>query len=282
VVRRGAGGRADSAKTGVIDCRALRRMGGSVPLKTTEAFVIDVRKLQEADRLVILFTRDEGKVRGVAASAARSRRRFGGKLERLSRVNVRYFEKEGRDLVRVDACDLLEESFTLHQDLDSAALLAYVAEVVDTFVHEREADPRYFRLVGSLLSALRGGADRRLLARYFQIWTLRLHGLMPDLEACGGCGAALARSGACVDERDMSMAMCPACGARGGSRIRRLSPKALELLRRFRSEAPAGLAATPADRQALAEIEGFAVANLESFLGHPFQSYRFLKEIETL
>ncbi len=253
-----------------------------MPLKTAEAFVIDVRKLQEADRLVILFTQDDGKVRGVASSAARSRRRFGGKLERLSRVNVRYFEKEGRDLVRVDSCDLLEESFTLHQDLESAALLAYVAEMVDTFVHEREADPRYFRLVGSVLAAVRGGADRKLLARYFQIWTLRLHGLMPDLDRCGACGRELARSGARVDEVDGSLAQCPACATGQGTRTRRLSPASLALLARFRSEGPAALKLDEAERAALAEIDGFAVAMLESFVGRRFQSYRFLREIESL
>jgi len=253
-----------------------------VPLKTTEAFVIDVRKLQEADRLVILFTQDDGKVRGVAPSAARSRKRFGGKLERLSRVNVRYFEKEGRELVRIDSCDLLEESFTLHQDLESTALLAYVAEMVDTFVHEREADPRYFRLVGSVLAAVRGGADRKLLARYFQIWTLRLHGLMPDLDRCGGCGRELARTGARVDEVDMSMAMCPGCATGQGRRTRRLTPAALALLGRFRSEGPGVLRVDDAERETLPEIDGFAAAMLEAFVGRRFHSYRFLKEIESL
>src|SRR5262245_6235988 len=111
--------------------------------------------MAEADRLITFFTEDAGKIRGVAASAARSRRRFGGKLERLSRVRVTFFEKEGRDLARIDSCDLLEESFTLYQDLVVAATLNYVAELVDIFTHERESDPRYFRLLVALMSAVR-------------------------------------------------------------------------------------------------------------------------------
>ena len=95
-----------------------------MPLRTSEAFIIDVLRLKEADRLVILFTEDEGKVRGVAASAAKSRRRFGGKLERLSRVRATWFDREGRDLARLDTCDLLDASFTLYTDLRAAALLS--------------------------------------------------------------------------------------------------------------------------------------------------------------
>ncbi|MFQ5701310.1 MAG: recombination protein O N-terminal domain-containing protein, partial [Acidobacteriota bacterium] len=74
-----------------------------MPLKKDEAYVLDVRKLPEADRLLVFFTREEGKLKGVARSAARSRRRFGGKLERLSRVRVSYLDREGRDLLRIDS-----------------------------------------------------------------------------------------------------------------------------------------------------------------------------------
>jgi DNA repair protein RecO (recombination protein O) len=257
-----------------------------VPLKTSEAFVVDVRKLQEADRLVVLFTEDEGKIKGVAPSAAKSRKRFGGKLERLTRVRVTYFEKEGRDLARIDSCDLLEESFTLHQDLRAAALLAYVAEVVDTFAREHESDPRYYRLVGSLLAALRAGGDPRMLARYFEIWTLRLHGLLPDLERCGDCGKELARGGARVIAGEMAEALCASCARRilgepKGDRVRqdRLSVAALGALARFRKFAPGDLVKVAFPPDVLAEIEAFAVAMLAAFVGHPFKAYRFMRDV---
>ncbi|HKY31346.1 MAG TPA: DNA repair protein RecO [Candidatus Polarisedimenticolia bacterium] len=247
-----------------------------MPLKRSEAFVIDVLKMQEADRLVVLFTEDEGKVRGVAASAARSHRRFGGKLERLSRVRATWFEKEGRDLARIDACDLVEESFTLYGDLRTAALLAYVAEIVDTFAHEREADPRYFRLLRSLIEAARAGVDPLLLARYFEVWTLRLHGLMPSLDACGECGSPLAAPGAVLGGADAPEAFCPSCRRRGGLR---LSPQAIAALDLFRRSAPAALGKAAASAAALGEVEAAAVAVLTSFVGRPFRSYRFLREM---
>ncbi|HEY3176102.1 MAG TPA: DNA repair protein RecO [Candidatus Polarisedimenticolia bacterium] len=261
-----------------------------MPLRTSEAFVIDVRKMGEADRLVTFFTEDEGKVSGVAASAARSRRRFGGRLERLSRVRVTYFEKEGRDLARIDSCDLLEESFTLHQDLDVAATLSYVAEVVDTFVHEREADAKYFRLLRSVMAAVRAGVDPALLARYFETWTLRLHGLMPDLDRCSACGRSSADSGLRVRTGGMPEALCGGCsrpGARvadenaaGPGRSVKLSRAALGLLDRFRRLAPSDLPGAAPERGTLSEVETFAVAMLTAFVGHEFRSYKFLREIQ--
>ena len=262
-----------------------------MPLKTSEAFVLDARKMREADRLVTFFTEDEGKIRGVAASAAKSRRRFGGKLERLSRVRVTYFEKEGKELARIDSCDLLEESFTLHQDLATAAVLSYMAEVADTFVRERESDRRYFRLLKSLMAALRAGAEPRLMARYFETWTLRLHGLMPELDLCGECGRALGRvaGAAYVEAGDAPVALCGACrrgssqpGDRRGrpaGRVVTISPAALEAIERFRRLPPAELAGRAPSSSVLSEIETFAVTMLTSFTGHGFRSYGFLRDL---
>lgn len=264
-----------------------------MPLQTSDAFVIDVRKMAEADRLVTFFTQEAGKIRGVAASAGKSRRRFGGKLERLSRVRVTYFEKEGRELARIDSCDLLEESFTLYHDIVVAATLSYVAEMVDVFSHERESEPRYFRLLKASMAAVRAGWDPSILARYFETWTLRLHGLMPALDSCSHCGRSLSPSGARVNPGEMSMASCPGC-ARGGaaesggaersrSRTLRLSPAALALLEQFRRSAPGDFQGKPApQKKAMAEVEEFTVGLLTSFTGHGFRSYGFLKHLEEM
>ncbi len=255
-----------------------------MPLRSAEAFVLDTRKLREADRLVILLTEEEGKVRSVAPSAAKSRRRFGGRLERLSRVRATWFEREGAALARLDGCDLLEESFTLHQDLLMAATLAYVAEIADTFAHERESDRRFFRLIKSLMEAFRllpAGGDTALLARYCETWTLRLHGLMPDLDRCGACGRDLAGHEAMIRGGGTEPALCARCArAAGGSPggPLRLSAAALAALERFRRFAPADLVNVALPPAVLGEIEGFGVSVITAFVGHPMRSYRFLKE----
>ena len=79
-----------------------------MPLKESEAIVLRTYPLREADLLVTLFTRLEGKVRGVARSAKRSKRRFGGALEPLTYVRVYYEDREGQELTRLDSCDVLE------------------------------------------------------------------------------------------------------------------------------------------------------------------------------
>src|ERR1700733_12605291 len=69
-------------------------------LRESEAIVLRSYPLREADLLVTLFTRTEGKVRGVARSAKKSKRRFGGALEPLTYVRALYDVREGQELTR--------------------------------------------------------------------------------------------------------------------------------------------------------------------------------------
>ena len=77
-------------------------------LKESEAIVLRTYPLRESDLLVTLFTRMEGKVKGVARAAMKSRRRFGGALEPLTYVRAFYDDREGQELARLDSCEVIE------------------------------------------------------------------------------------------------------------------------------------------------------------------------------
>src|SRR5690348_17568170 len=79
-----------------------------MPLRESEAIILQSYPLGEADRLVSFLSRSMGRVRGVARGARRSKSRFGSALERMSYVRVWFFERETRELVQVNQCELIE------------------------------------------------------------------------------------------------------------------------------------------------------------------------------
>jgi DNA repair protein RecO (recombination protein O) len=161
-----------------------------MPLKQSEAIVLRSYPLREADLLVTFFTRAEGKVRGVARAAKKSRRRFGGALEPLTYVRVHYEDRERRDLARIDSCDVLESPLADRVDYPRALALGHVAEVLDELLPDREVNDAVFRLALNVLAALRPGAVWMPLT-YFDLWMVRLTGFLPELTECIACGAAL-------------------------------------------------------------------------------------------
>jgi DNA repair protein RecO (recombination protein O) len=159
-------------------------------LKESEAIVLRTYPLREADLLVTLFTRAEGKVRGVARSAKKSKRRFGGALEPLTYVRAFYEDRERQELARLDSCEVLESPLATDVSYPRAVALAHVAELLDELLPDREANDAAFRLALSVLAGLRG-TDVWMPVTYFELWMTRLMGYLPDLSECIVCGRNL-------------------------------------------------------------------------------------------
>jgi DNA repair protein RecO (recombination protein O) len=159
-------------------------------LKESEAIVLRTYPLREADLLVTLFTRAEGKVRGVARSAMKSKRRFGGALEPLTWVRVYYEDREGQELARLDSCEVLESPLVTEVSYPRAVALAHVAELLDELLPDREANDAVFRLALSVLAELRG-TNVWMPVTYFELWMTRLMGYLPELSECIVCGRTL-------------------------------------------------------------------------------------------
>src|SRR5262245_44572688 len=87
-----------------------------VPARVSEALVLRTYPFQEADLVVSFLTRDQGKLRGVAKRARRPKNAFGAGLERLSHVRMAYFQRENRELVNLDSCELIRSQFGLVSD----------------------------------------------------------------------------------------------------------------------------------------------------------------------
>ena len=156
-------------------------------LKESEAIVLRTYPLREADLLVTLFTRAEGKVRGVARSAKKSKRRFGGALEPLTYVRAYYEDRERQELARLDSCEVLESPLATEVSYPRAVALAHVAELLDELLPDREANDAVFRLALSVLAGLRG-TDVWMPVTYFELWMTRLMGYLPELSECIVCG----------------------------------------------------------------------------------------------
>lgn len=161
-----------------------------MPLKESEAIVLRSYPMREADLLVTIFTRAEGKIKGVARAAKKSKRRFGGALEPLTFVRVFWEDRERHELARLDSCEILESPLTAVVDYPRAVALAYVGELLDQVLPDREANDAIFRLALAVLQNLRSNAIWMPLT-YFDLWAVRLIGFLPELDSCIDCGDAL-------------------------------------------------------------------------------------------
>src|SRR5881227_2170664 len=106
-----------------------------MPLYSADAIILRTYKLGEADRIVVFLTKDRGKKRGVAKGARRQRSRFTGTLEPLTRAGVAYYERELRDLVRINYVEPQRSPLAAigrpGQDPATLGHAEYFAELID-------------------------------------------------------------------------------------------------------------------------------------------------------
>ena len=116
-----------------------------------EAVVLRTWPIHEADQIVSLFTRDYGKIKGVAKAAAKSRRRFGGALEPMTHVRAHYATKPNQELVRLDSFEILHSPLAESVDYARATALAFFAEVLEQTLPDHDPHETVFRLLLSVL-----------------------------------------------------------------------------------------------------------------------------------
>ena len=239
---------------------------------TAPALLLDVFDLHDRDRIVTFLTAERGKVRGVARGARRKYSRFAGQLQPLAKVALTWFEKEGRDLARITGVELLRPARRLNSTLEGILMGGYLADHMLEFAQENEASDASFRLLDSSLEALEAGVDLGLAARYYETWVLRLAGIFPPPRQCPQCGRSLGPEEGAVLGPAGEALLCAACGADAPGALR-VSPAALDFLRRTAREGLAAIASRPPEPAVLAEVEALAARVRRAFLGHELKSH---------
>jgi DNA repair protein RecO (recombination protein O) len=157
---------------------------------TSEAVVLRTWPVHEADLIVSFFTRDYGRVRGVAKSALKSRKRFGGALEPMTLARAWFAERPRQELVRLDQLEIVRSPLSSPVDAARMTVLSFFAELLDQALPDHDPQETIFRLLVSILDQTTVEQPWMPLT-YFQLWMTRLMGLLPDIAHCTACGETL-------------------------------------------------------------------------------------------
>ena len=162
-----------------------------MPVKESEAIVLRTYPLGEGDRLVSFLDRQNGRIRGVARGAKLPKSRFGSTLELLSYIRIWYFERENRELVRINQCELVESFLDVQKDYEAGISLALISEITEAVLGEREPAEAQFRLLLLTARAVRMYGASPVVLAYFCLWTARLGGWLGPLDRCARCSRSI-------------------------------------------------------------------------------------------
>jgi DNA repair protein RecO (recombination protein O) len=157
-------------------------------LYKTRAIVIGRRPFGESDRLVDFYTREHGKVRGIARSARRPRSRFGSALELFTLGEMVFFDTGRSELVQVDHFDIVRSFVGVREHLERLGQGAWAVEVVARLSADRDPQPALFALLARALQTMETSARPARVAVCFGLRAVDLLGHRPRIDRCMSCG----------------------------------------------------------------------------------------------
>ena len=241
---------------------------------SSEAVVLRTWPVHEADLIVSFFTRDYGRVRGVAKSALKSRKRFGGSLEPMTVARAWFAERPRQELVRLDQLEILRSPLSAPVDPVRLTVLSFFAELLDEALPDHDPHETVFRLLLAVLD-LTTVEQPWMPLTYFQLWMTRLMGLLPDLVHCTACGEALQAGETSFNTLGDGL-FCPI--HRNGD-ASELSADSWQLAQRMLRAPASAFAAEPWPRRRAQDLRRFTLQALERHLERKLRSAEALARL---
>ncbi len=188
-------------------------------LHKSQALVLKSYPLGNSDKIVTFFSRDIGKIRGIAAGAQRQKSKFSGRFETANWIEILFFEKEIRELVKIDNAELLCSFAHRLTEYEQFLTLSLVIEVLFETLPDQEKNDAIFRLVLLTFKGLQDAEKVSLSRLYFEIWYLKLAGLFPGSRQCCNCNSKLTVESLVYFDQASPGFCCSVCARQNGIQL---------------------------------------------------------------
>ena len=241
----------------------------------SEAVILRTYPLKESDKLIVLFSQNYGKIRGVVKGCRRIRSRFSGRLEPLSWVEFSGYERKNQDLVSIDNVEVLKGFGFALEDYSTFLRSSYLLEVITKTLPDREINKNLFRLLLHVLPAFVKIKTSQLALLYFQVWHLKLGGFFPDLYHCCQCGNEFGGSAMIYCEIKSQGFICKNCKH---GMARQISVESMRVLERLTKKSLADLLREIQLSKVLNELNNLIEELMEISYEKKFNSLLVLKQ----
>lgn len=241
---------------------------------STEAFVLRSYKLAENDKIVVLFTKQLGKLRLVAKGARKMKNRFGASLEVFAHLQVMFHHKENRDLLVLDRAEILYSPFEKQTRLRTSYYLFYFAELINEFCPENEKNPAAYKILLNIERAIQGGQNLDYLARFVELQLLHSQGILSSVAFCSKCRRQFESTAAKRYLGVESEIYCARCRTAECVLISAALARSLDHFERGSVDWASTLPGST-----LGELGSFSHLLITRFLGKELQSYQFRSKL---
>jgi DNA repair protein RecO (recombination protein O) len=245
--------------------------------RRTQAVILRRRDHGDADRILTVFTPQEGKLDLIAKGTRKTSSRKAGHLEPFTHVNLLVAQARTWDIIT--EVTTLESFGGLRASLERISQASYACELIDIFGESADDSRELWEMMLLALREIdRGQRDPQLFLRWFELHLLSLAGFQPELFHCLGCGEEI-RPEANVLSLAEGGIYCPRCGQAlpSGEAI---DVTVLKMMRHLQRSSWASVRNLSLERAVLGALESILYRYLVLVLERQLKSVDFLRQLQ--
>lgn len=245
-------------------------------LQKYEGIVIRTNDYGESNKIVVIYSREAGKIGGMARGAKKPSSR----LSSVSQLfTYGYFLMQtGRGLGTLQQGEMISSLRAIREDLFKTAYASYIVDLLDKATGEKEPNPFLFELLSQSLQYINEEYDPDIITNIFEMKMLGVLGLYPVMDQCAVCGSKEAHFGFSIRENGL---ICHQCFDRDPYFLP-LSQNAIKLLRLFYFFDLQRLGNISVKQETKKELRDAISLYYEEYSGLYLKSKRFLDQLDKL
>lgn len=179
---------------------------------TTDAINLKSYDLSDSDKIILMYSKDKGLIKGVAKGVKKPKSKLGARMDALI-ANTLMFAK-GRNLDTICQAQSLNSFKQSREDIDKLMISSYISEVVSNFgVEEDPCSKEIYELLYKALDKIAHSESKKdvlIAAIKFQLKMMLISGFALELDTCLCCGERILNNDMYFSQ-DMGGIICEDC-----------------------------------------------------------------------
>lgn len=188
---------------------------------SAEGIILRKYLLRETSYILVVFTKEFGKIRGVLKGARDPYPQFAGNFELFTRCNLLFYKKKTKRMDLITRCEAIDFFLPVRKDIERLTYASYFVELVDMVTSDHDVNEGLYTVLLEGLRMLATRSSPKRAGRIFELKALDAIGVGPRLDRCLRCsspdskefrfsiknGGIICRD--CVEKDDMCYGISP-------------------------------------------------------------------------
>lgn len=248
-----------------------------MPAQNAQGIILRKYYLRETSYILVVFTREFGKIKGVIKGVRAPYPQFAGDFEIFTEARVLFYRKKRSSMDLITECEAADAFLPVRKDIERLTYANYFIELVDTVTADNDPNEQLYHSLADSLRLLGTDSSPRRVARIFELKALSALGLSPQLSSCAECGSP--------DEKGMRFSvtggglLCHACSAKAPSTMQ-VSLGTVYFMRKILETSMEKSSRIKVSREVGKEAEEVLKKFLQFHLNRQFKSMDFLEKLK--